>query len=701
MDEIDGSSEDKSPIIKGTFEVNTATPEDALIINPFESTTTDTLHLPQFSPSVFSKTTSPSQKKNSESPFQWSIDNIAMLKPVDIDESSQQESVHPDTDLEEKAQNAIDKFFSQKHVVPSPWSEPVQIKHVTFSPNPPSTRYYDGNSSMFSPVNASILNKGRTVDASCQTILSLPVNFDLQAVLGAEFYQESEMDETCMSSLRRKLFFQGDHSEVPSPVKGSTNPSMDQCRVKSPPLSPASHPKHGSVTSDESPVKTPSSNQFSSSPIQEKLTPLKPKRSSILSVAMDTPSLSPIARPILKTPSTGSSGGSGRLTVPMTPSTFRREGTPSTTERLRHCFDLASPDLSPIHQDCSKSLRQNMSTHHETPQKASTSLLYTRERNGRQTCSVSASLHGNNNTNQGKGTQLSSECGQHPGNSMHDEKSCMNLDEDQQMTENSMAVFGGDADCAVDRYSKNGGNGTHQDVDVGESTTQLEGNMQIDSGVNMQSMDIEFTNSENTENFAVTVQRAMTHRTLRSLSTETDSSMDSNIDIDMSIIQPDGHHNDKAATGITDKPSQPWQKYGETFFQENAVIQQMTDVFVTEERYDTMQYGKPQSRVDHGMMDSHPKEFPCPSIINTTEVHEHTDRPDPKTLMTINPIHPPVFSPSFLQCNNKPTPCGNKFYNYNSQSRVLSKVTVPRIINQTSTGAPQFPWQFSSGHHQS
>jgi len=62
------------------------------------------------------------------------------------------------------------------------------------------------------------------VAASCQTVLSLPVDFDMQAVLGAYMSQDTEeanqIDMLSTSSLRRKLFFHGDTSSLaPSPVK--------------------------------------------------------------------------------------------------------------------------------------------------------------------------------------------------------------------------------------------------------------------------------------------------------------------------------------------------------------------------------------------------------------------------------------------------------------------------------------------------
>lgn len=67
---------------------------------------------------------------------------------------------------------------------------------------------------------------GVAFTASCQTMLSLPLNFDLQKVLGAYMSHDgngddgNQQDMLSTSSLRRKLFFHGDTSSLaPSPVK--------------------------------------------------------------------------------------------------------------------------------------------------------------------------------------------------------------------------------------------------------------------------------------------------------------------------------------------------------------------------------------------------------------------------------------------------------------------------------------------------
>lgn len=123
------------------------------------------------------------------------------------------------------------------------------LKRVTFSPHPPSTRYIpdsDTDDVMMNSCNSSTNNyhSERTdngkdvcrkstlnqkspsegvstgVDASCQTMLTFPTDFNLFDVLGKEFF--SYVDESCsskeiaVSSLRRKLFGQDSANNTPT-----------------------------------------------------------------------------------------------------------------------------------------------------------------------------------------------------------------------------------------------------------------------------------------------------------------------------------------------------------------------------------------------------------------------------------------------------------------------------------------------------
>ncbi|KAG7279918.1 hypothetical protein CRUP_021551 [Coryphaenoides rupestris] len=155
------------------IQITPQTPGKPLIRNPFESPN-DYHHLHEAlvpSPSFFKhcKATTPV--------FNWAIEDIARLRPVDINpEDIQRQStylsqIRIDTDIEEKRQHAIE-----------------------------------------------------------QTTLSLPVALDLEKILG-EYYRSQDASEAvqeCLSSssLRRKLFLDGhgnggsDDSAPPSPERG-------------------------------------------------------------------------------------------------------------------------------------------------------------------------------------------------------------------------------------------------------------------------------------------------------------------------------------------------------------------------------------------------------------------------------------------------------------------------------------------------
>ncbi|KAK7078518.1 LMBR1 domain-containing protein 2 [Halocaridina rubra] len=130
------------------------------IRNPFE-TGTDCLQLPTVSPSLFHNVVSPSQETSTD--FNWSIDELALIQPANIETSPfAQADPMPDPEYEKQAQDAIDKFFSQPLVVPSPWTgsnKQINVLQVDCTSKVPSS------------VKASPTT--RTV--SCQTELTLPV----------------------------------------------------------------------------------------------------------------------------------------------------------------------------------------------------------------------------------------------------------------------------------------------------------------------------------------------------------------------------------------------------------------------------------------------------------------------------------------------------------------------------------------------
>ncbi|CAL1577651.1 unnamed protein product [Knipowitschia caucasica] len=273
------------------------------IRNPFESPN-DYHHLRESlvpSPSVFSSKTC----KATPPKFTWSIEEMASLFPVHIDqEEIQRQSFYlsqtrTDSDIEQKCQNAIDHFFTKGSIVPSPWAAPESRKVGAFC-----------KKSTLSPLIAE--NKEK-ISVGCQTTLSLPLAFDLEKVLG-EYYRYEEPCDTVQeslssSSLRRKLFLDGqgsgsDGSTPPSPVRAGLQADGTEGAAEN--VHAADRETPSSIFS--SPLScgiaaaTPSTGQFSSSPIQNARfrdcslgsmnSPVLPDRSSPAGLA--SPIISPI-----------------------------------------------------------------------------------------------------------------------------------------------------------------------------------------------------------------------------------------------------------------------------------------------------------------------------------------------------------------------------------------------------------------------
>ncbi|KAE8626086.1 hypothetical protein XENTR_v10006496 [Xenopus tropicalis] len=243
------------------------TPGRAAILNPFESPSDYcSLHEPFVSsPSIFK----PTKSAVTPQQFRWSIDQLAAINPVEIDP----EDIHrqalflsrakTDKETEERRQKAIEEFFTKRTIVPSPWTQHEGKQAAPFH----STKCAD--LSHESPIGRVQAVQSGKSSVGCQTNLSLPVNFNLEKVLGeyfrAEENEDQSQDNLSSSSLRRKLFLDG-HA---SGSEGSSSSSPHEGPYYDPPTS------LGVLCSIDlspvrcrSPTQTPSSGQFSSSPIQ-------------------------------------------------------------------------------------------------------------------------------------------------------------------------------------------------------------------------------------------------------------------------------------------------------------------------------------------------------------------------------------------------------------------------------------------------
>ncbi|KAM9727075.1 protein aurora borealis isoform 1-T1 [Menidia menidia] len=294
-------------------QITPETPGRPSIRNPFESPN-DHHHLREPlvpSPSVFkSKSCKATPPK-----FNWSIDEMASLLPVHIDpEEIQRQSFYlsqtrMDSDTEEKCQNAIEQFFTKGTIVPSPWAAPETRRALPAYKKSPA-----------------IAEETEKVSVACQTALSLPLAFDTEKLLG-EYYRYEEACEAVQeslssSSLRRKLFLDGhfsysssDSSTPPSPERAHNNLEKTSPNRG---VVPKTECREGGVISSvfSSPLScgtsapTPSSGQFSSSPIQHGCirdcslgsmsSPMFPDRSS--PAGHISPTISPIVTNVAHSP---------------------------------------------------------------------------------------------------------------------------------------------------------------------------------------------------------------------------------------------------------------------------------------------------------------------------------------------------------------------------------------------------------------
>ncbi|GFR70030.1 protein aurora borealis [Elysia marginata] len=247
-------------------------------VNPFEMDT-DRLHVPAFSPSIFNIGSACSSAQKNESQGFWSVEQTAMLMPVNIKDSDVQRQMRYqqriDREQDEKVQSAINAFFSNELIVPSPWSE--KVNH--FLPRTP----------------------GSTNSVSCQTTLSVPPGVDLLAELGGKYnLPEYKTDPSPPieamgnSFIRRKLLNQlnDNDNEILSPP---VLPARTQEKMSSSPiLSPGKRQSTPEWEQQQTPNKH-TSGHFSSSPIREEPDEKGHHPAMSESELLASPELSPVA----------------------------------------------------------------------------------------------------------------------------------------------------------------------------------------------------------------------------------------------------------------------------------------------------------------------------------------------------------------------------------------------------------------------
>ncbi|KAL1497276.1 hypothetical protein ABEB36_008268 [Hypothenemus hampei] len=201
----------------------------AKIINPFEPHIMDRLHLPTFSPNVFTQNSTP----NGEFKFKWTIEDISSFKPAEIDESLVDQHYHTaDPQTESLVQQKINMFFQETQIAPSPMTNVVKTV--------PSLK--DCRREDFDKTDEKI-NAPKTCNGATQTILTLPpvLPAELEEALKPYFNYEGddESNDSNMdnSNLYPKLFnFKTDSSDSSnSSYQELSSPGYSSCTF--PPIS--------------------------------------------------------------------------------------------------------------------------------------------------------------------------------------------------------------------------------------------------------------------------------------------------------------------------------------------------------------------------------------------------------------------------------------------------------------------------------
>nr|XP_045001455.1 protein aurora borealis [Jaculus jaculus] len=246
------------------MQITPETPGRISVLNPFESPSDySNLHEQTLaSPSVFKSTKLPTPGE-----FRWSIDQLAAINPVEIDpeeihrQASYLSHSQIDKDVEDKRQKAIEEFFTKDVIVPSPWTD-----HDGKQPSEqPANKCINANRD--SPVGKKVTIHSEKCSVGCQTLLSLPVDFNLESILGDYFktdeFAEQSPGNLSSSSLRRKLFLDGNGSisdslpsTSPASPQGSAQATPEELFSSSPIQSNAKKYSLGSVTSP-SPISSP------------------------------------------------------------------------------------------------------------------------------------------------------------------------------------------------------------------------------------------------------------------------------------------------------------------------------------------------------------------------------------------------------------------------------------------------------------
>ncbi|CAB3405538.1 unnamed protein product [Caenorhabditis bovis] len=221
-------------------------------LNPFDSIIINSLHkCVNFSPRVvFSQEGSSSSENQQDEKFQWSVEQLAVLKPAHITEDEIAASYHsPVPELEEKVQEVLNVYWSQNvSYIPSPdGPRYVHLPHrngntttIVYGPEGTVSAIRPQQKQELTPSLSNIVRKREAAKAAyatsspkqrpikrniktmrtcnSQTEITIPPNadIDLKKILGDEFIHQASDDadaeeifDVSMSSnfsMRRRLF---------------------------------------------------------------------------------------------------------------------------------------------------------------------------------------------------------------------------------------------------------------------------------------------------------------------------------------------------------------------------------------------------------------------------------------------------------------------------------------------------------------
>ncbi|TRY75286.1 hypothetical protein TCAL_09758 [Tigriopus californicus] len=209
--------------------------------NPFDCNITmiDKLQRPVLSPSLFNIVQSPNSESTSSSGRFWTIDQQSNLFPVEISDDSpwKQETAHSvmDPELENRTQEAINRYFNQTHDLKSPPDLPVNHSQINSTTLPMDT----GASPILRPMLAQSImdnssrrssvdgNVKTTTTQYTQTVMSfpseLPESFEAQLATYFTFFENQRAQHKVISEISTGPSSQQNSSQVQQPMDEQQN----------------------------------------------------------------------------------------------------------------------------------------------------------------------------------------------------------------------------------------------------------------------------------------------------------------------------------------------------------------------------------------------------------------------------------------------------------------------------------------------